>query len=91
MERLLRTMQDRPKLKNGAVCLVVFDIPEQARKSRDAFRGFLRAAGFSLAQRSVWSTDLDVLKDVSRFIEDVGIGKWVQVFVGSNVNKNVRS
>ncbi|MBI4437632.1 CRISPR-associated endonuclease Cas2 [Candidatus Uhrbacteria bacterium] len=91
MERLLRTMQDRPMLKRGARCLVVFDIPEQARKSRDAFRHFLKAAGLSLIQRSVWSTDRDVLKDVSRFIADAGIGKWVQIFVGTDVYKNLRS
>jgi DNA-binding transcriptional regulator PaaX len=82
MEQLLRTLHRRPLLKNQRACFVMFDIPEQARASRDALRGFLRSAGFSLLQRSVWMTDRDVYSAVTRFVQEAGIEKWVQVIVG---------
>jgi len=82
MEKLRRTLEKRPKLKGGMVCLVMFDVPETARNSREAFRYFLKSVGFRLLQQSVWSSDRDVSEEVQRFVQDARIQKWVQVFVG---------
>lgn len=90
-QKLLRTIRDRPLLKDGTVCLVMFDIPESTRKSRDAFRFFLKRAGFTLIQLSAWSCPRDVVEDVCRFIQDAHISRWVKVFIGTLVDKNSRS
>lgn len=82
MERLRRTLHERPKLKAGTVCLVLFDIPESVRHSRDAFRHFLKSSDFRQEQRSVWLSGRDVSKEVLRFVRRAKIGKWVSVFVG---------
>lgn len=82
MEQLRRSLLERPKLKNEIVCLVIFDIPEVTRKSREAFRYFLKSVGFRLVQHSVWSSDRDVSKEVRLFVQEAGIQKWVKIFLG---------
>ncbi|KKW31792.1 MAG: Repressor in the phenylacetic acid catabolism [Candidatus Uhrbacteria bacterium GW2011_GWA2_52_8d] len=82
MERLRRTLHEKPLLKGSRVCLVMFDVPESVRHSRDAFRHFLKTAGFTLVQRSVWMSNRDVASDVMQFIRQAKIVDWVSVFVG---------
>lgn len=82
MERLCRTLHERPKLNGTITCLVLFDFPESVRSSRDAFRHFLKTSGFHLVQRSVWMSDRDVASEVLQFVRQTKIGKWVEVFVG---------
>jgi hypothetical protein len=81
MERIRRGIIDRPKLSDGRVCLVMFDIPESARRGRDAFRRFLKDTKFNLVQLSIWQTDRDVISDVLLFIKHTNIQKWVKVYV----------
>lgn len=82
MERLCRTLHERPKMKGTTTCLVLFDFPETVRSSRNAFRHFLKTSGFRLVQRSVWMSDRDVASEVLEFVEQTKIRKWVDVFVG---------
>lgn len=82
MERLRRTLSERPKFLGITICLVMFDFPESVRQSRDAFRHFLKTSGFQLVQRSVWMSDRDVASEVLQFVGQTKIGKWVEVFVG---------
>lgn len=82
MERLCRTLHERPKLKRSKCCLVMFDFPESVRFSRDAFRHFLKESGFRLVQRSVWMSDRDVVSDLQEFVYQTKIRKWVEIFVG---------
>lgn len=80
-ELLKRNMQERPRLPDGYVCLVIFDIPVDARKGRDAFRHFLKGAGFQIVQMSVWQTDRDVREDVEKFVTSARIQKWVMIYL----------
>jgi len=43
----------------GEHCIVAFDIAQHARDQRDQFRSFLKQAGFTMLQMSVWSTVFD--------------------------------
>lgn len=81
IELLERTVRDRPKLSNGYVCLVIFDVPMNAKSGRDAFRGFLKRIGFRQVQKSVWASDHDVFSDVQRFVTSAGIQKWVGMYL----------
>ena len=81
MEQLKRSAINRPKLSTGQVCLVLFDIPESAKKGRDRFRFFLKQFGFSLVQKSVWQSEFDLAEDVVKFIEEMKIEKWIVVYV----------
>lgn len=70
---------NRTKLPAGQSCMVLFDIPESAKASRDAFRYFLKDAGFKMVQLSVWESPFDVFRDVLNFVTAAAIDRWVTV------------
>ncbi len=70
---------NRTKLPTGQSCMVLFDIPESASASRNAFRYFLKDAGFKMVQLSVWESPFDVFRDVLNFVTAAAIDKWVTV------------
>lgn len=59
---------------------VVFDIPERLRGHRDAFRTFLKKAGFRRAQQSAWLTDRAVSRQLADWVRAHELGKWVRVW-----------
>jgi DNA-binding transcriptional regulator PaaX len=75
------SMRERPKLPDGFTCLVLFDFPVEARRGRDAFRRFLKNAGFAQVQKSVWRSDRDVIKDIQEFAKSSKVETWVEVFL----------
>lgn len=51
---------------DGKWRMVIFDIPEQERLLRDAFRRKLRELGCELLQGSVWVTPFDIRGEINR-------------------------
>ncbi|MBI4435463.1 hypothetical protein HY630_02230 [Candidatus Uhrbacteria bacterium] len=82
VELMKWTMRERPRLLDGYVCLVLYDVPVNARRGRDALRYFLKGAGFEQVQKSAWQSDRDVMKDVEDFVKSARIQKWVTVYIG---------
>ncbi len=80
-ELVSRTMRERPKLGLDQVCLIVYDFPTTARAGRDAFRNFLKQAGCSQVQKSVWKSDRDIISDIKKFVKSANIADWVEIFV----------
>ncbi|MFH0928572.1 MAG: hypothetical protein V1821_03820 [bacterium] len=70
------------ELGQGRRCYVIFDIPEDARMTRDAFRYFLKQADFVQVQKSVWKTSKDVVKELRLFIATAKVERWVTIIVG---------
>lgn len=64
------------------VCLVIYDIPEQRRHERNAFRSFLKRTGFTQMQKSVWMHKKDVAQAVATVVAELKIQPWVTVAVG---------
>lgn len=62
--------------------IVVFDIPEDAKRTRIQLRRQLKKFGFELYQRSVWVSQKNVAEDLSRYIRCIRAQKWVSVFEG---------
>ena len=56
------------RIKNNALMIVVFDIPESRRKERDWLRDVLRNLGFTMLQKSVW---LGKIKIPEQLIDDL--------------------
>ena len=56
------------RLPKGQSCVVIFDIPERAKFSRQTFRKFLKDSGFKMVQLSVWETGIDVFDLVEKFV-----------------------
>lgn len=80
-ELFRRTISERPKLEFGNVCLVMFDVPVDAKASRDAFRHFLKTVGFVQVQKSIWQSDRDVAKDIEKFVAAAKIRKWIRIYL----------
>ncbi len=76
-----RVRQNDRSLPDDHYCYVIFDIPEHARDVRNHFRLQLKRAGFEQVQLSVWRTRSDVILDLREQIADLGIAKWVSIFV----------
>ena len=74
-------------LPQGTFTVIIFDIPESERVSRRQFRLLLRQSGFVKLQQSVWVSRRDVFQIVSEFIRRLKLGRWVNVYYGSNFFK----
>jgi hypothetical protein len=79
-----RILLQTDTLIDALTCFVVFDIPEDIRKSRDAFRRFLKDTGFKQVQKSVWSTCKDSANDLRELIDALKLGAWVEIIVGES-------
>lgn len=78
-------MRHDSKKWDGRWRLVIWDIPEKRRLTRDLLRFKLKQLGFIQWQQSVWASKVnctDVLRD---FIRKTGIGDWVMVVESDNV------
>lgn len=61
--------------------MVIFDVPERLRKSRDILRHYLYLLGFKQLQKSVWVSPYDVAKEIERVIASFAIERCVRVFL----------
>lgn len=66
--------------------LVIFDIPELERKTRDFFRHFLKEAGFIRLQQSVWLTQKDIEEYLAELIRAAGAEKWIHIVTATKIS-----
>lgn len=66
--------------------LVIFDVPESERKTRDFFRSFLKEADFIQLQQSVWLTQKDIEEYLVELIRVAGAEKWIYVVTATKIN-----
>lgn len=57
--------------------IVIFDIAEVSRKTRDLLRLKLKELGFGMLQESVWLTPYDFLLDFREFLNENGLNDFV--------------
>lgn len=60
--------------------IVLFDIEEENRGTRDLFRKKLKELGFGMLQKSVWITPHDILADFSEFLDSKNLSDRVFIF-----------
>lgn len=75
----------KKRRRDGDMRLVMFDVPEKLKASRNYFRKHLADLGFEMHQKSVWVSDLpceDLVRLVAKYH---GLGKYVNLFIGKNV------
>ena len=68
--------------KGGAICIVVFDVPESERRVRNTLRYILRECGFTMLQKSVWVSRKDVVSELCALLQGAGLDQWVKVLTG---------
>lgn len=79
--KLMKIFEDKPWDNKWRI--VIFDIPEQHRKLRDALRYRLKEWQFKQMQKSVWVSKKDLVDELKVFIDEIGLKSWVKIFVAS--------
>lgn len=67
-----------PKEWDGKWRLVIFDIPEQHRRARNALRNALQRLGFHYLNLSVWVHPFPCQHELSAVVEYYGVGEYVR-------------
>ncbi|MBU0645900.1 CRISPR-associated endonuclease Cas2 [Patescibacteria group bacterium] len=78
-------LTENKQLSEDDVCVIVFDIPEHVRTIRDQLRHFLKKAGCTQLQRSVWTTTIDIIRPLKALLKSMKAEKWIHVFQGQSV------
>ena len=69
-----------PKTKKQIVA--VYDIPEKSRIKRDWLRDQMKNLGFEMFQRSVWIGPAPLPHDFVKYLNEIGVLKYVHFFEG---------
>ena len=70
------------KSPDGTMTMVSYDIPEDARVGRDAFRRLLKSNGFKMKHRSFWIIEKDIAEPLRQLVRRYNLGKWVDIRTG---------
>lgn len=65
---------------DGVWRLVVFDIPEKRKTSRDMLRMKLKSLGFGMWQKSVYVTPHDIMREMNEYLRENGLFPSVVCF-----------
>jgi len=80
-KELLLRLKMKTAEPDGKRTIVSYDIPENARRKRDALRELLKASGFRMIHQSTWSVGADVGEHVRAWSRKHDLAKWVKVIV----------
>lgn len=83
---MAKELTTAPKLKNGWQTMLIFDIPETARRSRQVLRHWLREADFFMVQKSVWLSNKDVARILKKVLQQLKLRQWINVYLVKNTN-----
>ena len=74
-------LQDRKKRKDGKWIMIIFDVPEKYKKSRELLRSVLQNLGYKMFQKSAWITPYDVSEKTEELLQFYNLEKYVKVFL----------
>jgi len=74
-------IESRKKRKDGKWTMLIFDVPEKWRKSRDLLRSILHNLGYKIFQKSVWITPYDVSKKTEHLLQYYSLDEFVKIFL----------
>lgn len=71
---------------DGRWRIIIWDVPEKRRVTRDLLRYKLKWLGFKQLQKSIWITKTNCTQVLREFIKQIGIKDWVRVIEADNVD-----
>ncbi len=74
-------IEERNKRKDGKWIMIIFDVPEKYRKSRDLLRSILRNLGYKIFQQSAWISPYDVSEKTEKLLQMYSLDKYVKIFL----------
>ncbi|MDO8569934.1 MAG: hypothetical protein Q7R89_04155 [bacterium] len=93
-EEVLRNWQfadfklEIPKKWDKKWRVIIFDIPEKKRRTRDRVRTLFRSAGFYLLQDSVWVYPYDCEDILTLLKSDLGVGKNILYLIVDEIEND---
>ena len=76
-----KILKGRCKRKEGKWIMVIFDIPEKYKKSRNLLRSVLSNLGYKIFQHSVWVTPYDVSEKTEKLLQHYSLDNFVKIFL----------
>lgn len=76
-----------PIRSDGRWQMVVFDIPEKSRKTRDRFRDSLKSLGYKQLQKSIWVSPYEVVERTKEIIRSLNIEDDARLFVIDSIHE----
>jgi len=74
-------IEEKIKRKDGKWAMLIFDVPEKHRKSRDLLRSILYNLGYKMFQQSVWITPYDVSEKTEKLLQLHDLDSYVKIFL----------
>lgn len=74
-------VEGRNKRKDKKWIMLIFDVPEKYRKSRDLLRSILHNLGYKMFQKSVWITPYDVSEKTEKLLQYHSLDNFVKIFL----------
>lgn len=71
----------REKRKDGKWVMVIFDVPEKNKKSRELLRSILYGLGYKMFQQSVWVTPYNVSEKTEERLQAYSLDIFVKIFL----------
>lgn len=69
------------KRRDGKWIMLIFDIPEKYKKSRELLRNILYRLKYKMFQQSVWITPYDVSERTEELIQEYSLDEFVKIFL----------
>lgn len=76
-----RTLKGKQKRPDGKWQMIIFDIPEKKRGTRDSFRIALVNLGYQKLQESVWVCPYDVAETTEEVIREYDLDPYIRTFL----------
>ena len=74
-------VEEKKKRKDGKWIMLIFDVPEKYRKSRNLLTGILHNLDYKMFQQSVWITPYDVSDKTEKLLQFYSLDKFVKIFL----------
>jgi|SRR3989344_613304 len=79
-------IENKKKREDGKWIMVIFDIPEKYKKSRDLLRSILHNLGYKIFQKSVWVCPYDVLEKTEKLMQLYNLENYVKIFLVEKID-----
>lgn len=89
-EKALLNTRTKDDKWDGKWRVVIFDIPETNKRIRQALRETLKVLEFWPLQKSVWISKKDYVKEFRKWVEDLGLSKYILIFETNDLGINPR-
>lgn len=73
--------EEKKKRKDGRWTMLIFDVPERHRKSRNLLRNILKNLGYKMFQQSVWISPYDTSIRTEKLLQLYSLDNYVKIFL----------